>query len=97
MSKVLNERKTKMSSTFVKNALQYVNNTFEVSSYKVGDLRRLNEFANEWGDDRRYRIHVRAFSGNPERLDSALVTYRGVRYYAYNDKTVGEFIVELDK
>lgn len=86
-----------MSSQFVKRALEHVNNSYEVSAYPVGDARRLDEFAREHGADRRYKIHLRAMSGNVDRISSALVTYRGVKYYAYHDAPIGEFVVQLDR
>lgn len=84
-----------MASQFVKRALEHINNSFGVSAYPVGDMSRLIEFTREHASDRRFRVQVLAMSGNRDRLDSALVVYRGVKYYAYFDKPVGEFIVEV--
>lgn len=79
------------ASKFINNAFEHLTNSFDVSSYPVGDPARLDEYVSENAADRRYKLALNAAS-TPIR--SAIVTYRGVRYYAYQDGVTGEWFNE---
>lgn len=85
-----------MSAKLVAAAFQHMHSAYDVSAYAVADWRRLDEYVMENSDDRRYRVFVGAASIGSPGIDSAIVTYRRVRYYVYFDTPSGKFVAETN-
>lgn len=81
-----------MSTELIAAAFNHLISRFDVSSFEVGDERRLDEYVKENSGDRRFSVKITAGVIRGDGLyGGAYLTYRGHEYYVEYDHTTGQY------